>query len=175
MRKKIIFYHLQAILLDSDDIAFHLKKCHDISHKDYNAKFMKLVKEDRSSKSVGIKKAKPKPTMKKTTKQKSPVKETVETTKGIEEKIKDDNIQEVSGFEQKTEEIDVNDPHKEEEEFNEDEPGPSSGRRLSEEEREHNLTELWKLQRRILNKLHLDEDSEDEEDILDTSSYSRSC
>ena len=49
---------------------------------------------------------------------------------------------------------------------------------FSEVEREHNLTELWKLQRRILNKLHLDEDSEDEEEQLndlDRSNYSRSC
>jgi len=28
----------QAVLLDSDDIAFHLKKLHDITHKDYNSK-----------------------------------------------------------------------------------------------------------------------------------------
>ena len=30
--------YLQDILLDSDDIAHHLKKCHQITHKDYNSR-----------------------------------------------------------------------------------------------------------------------------------------
>ena len=30
----------QAVLLDSDDIAHHLKKCHSITHKEYNSKLV---------------------------------------------------------------------------------------------------------------------------------------
>merc|ERR1719187_760041 len=40
----------EAILLDSDDIAHHLKKCHQITHKDYNSRFMTLMKDVKTPK-----------------------------------------------------------------------------------------------------------------------------
>ena len=45
----------------------------------------------------------------------------------------------------------------------EDESGPSSGVRLTEEERENNLFELYTLQRKLLKGLHLTEDDDDDE------------
>ena len=45
----------------------------------------------------------------------------------------------------------------------EDESGPSSGVRLTEEERENNLFELYKLQRKLLKGLQLTEDDDDDE------------
>ena len=162
---------MKAILLDSDDIAFHLKKNHNITHKDYNAKFMKLIKEEKST---SVKK--PSKCFQKKVKVPSLNAAKTESSKDImEEKNKSVFIEEVS------ETCDsLPEPEKESEkvEFNIDEPGPSSGRRLSDEERELNMMNLWKLQQNMLRKLHLDDDIDDtdhdEEEDLESSNFSRS-
>lgn len=57
---------------------------------------------------------------------------------------------------------DIDDEDKSVNEDDDDGSGPSSGIRLTEEERENNLFELYKLQRKLLRGLHLTEDDDDD-------------
>lgn len=146
----------QAVLLDSDDIAFHLKKLHDITHKDYNSKFMILKKDDKS-----VKKPSKKPWVKP---------KAVPMVKSIAPK------EEVPRKEEVTDEGPITAPNEgayvtngnteSEDEEEDDGSGPSSGLRLSSKEREQNYIELFRLQRMMLQSLRLsDPDDEDEEEV----------
>ena len=53
-----------------------------------------------------------------------------------------------------------------------DDAGPSTGVRITEEQREENLWILQKLQRNILRRLHLDDDEDDDDEDLETSEAS---
>ena len=55
-----IIYHkcgicARPILLNSDDIAFHLRRFHKISHKEYNAKYMVMVVKKKSKEKEEVK------------------------------------------------------------------------------------------------------------------------
>ena len=56
-----------------------------------------------------------------------------------------------------------------------DDAGPSTGVRITEEQREENLWILQKLQRNILRRLHLDDDEDDDEDLETSEASSRSA
>ena len=46
--------------MDSDEIAGHLKSKHEITHKDYNSRFMNLIKEDKEKTGSKVVKSKSK-------------------------------------------------------------------------------------------------------------------
>jgi len=129
----------EDVQLDSDDIAHHLKRSHDISHKDYNSRFMTLKRDDKT-----------------VAKQKTKKCLTKKTPKLIPEKVNSIR-EEVSAKERAV---------IEEEGCGE---GPSNGVCLTIEQREANLSEVYRLQRRMLWKLSLNHsDSENEEEGKET-------
>ena len=127
---------------------------------------MTLVKDDKSSKTSKktIKKStvsKPKPMR---TSRSEDVTESVQTTSEVE----------MCGAEA---EANVEDKEEDVEEAEEggDGAGPSSGVRLSEQQREENLWQLHKLQRRLLLAGHGDGEDTDTEMDADTDGFSRSA
>ena len=132
---------------------------------------MTLVKDDKSSKTSKktIKKStasKPKP-MK--TNKSEDVTESVETMSEVE----------MCGAEAEAnvedKEVSVEDKDVEDVEEGGDGAGPSSGVRLSEQQREENLWQLHKLQRRLLLAGHGDGEDTDTEMDADTDGFSRSA
>ena len=127
---------------------------------------MTLVKDDKSSKTSKktIKKStasKPKP-MK--TNKSEDVTESVETMSEVEMC----GAEAETGVEDKEEDV-------EDVEEGGDGAGPSSGVRLSEQQREENLWQLHKLQRRLLLAGHGDGEDTDTEMDADTDGFSRSA
>jgi len=145
----------QAILLDSDDIAHHLKKSHEITHKDYNSKYMTLKKDDKSANKT---KDKPRKQITKTKLPSSQIDNKVKT----ESKITDKNTSEIPK-KASCKRLQSDDDNEE------DESGPSSGIRMTDEERQINLCELYRLQRKMLRGIMSTEDDDEEEQTkLDT-------
>ena len=148
----------EDVQLDSDDIAHHLKRSHDISHKDYNSRWVDVVitctykfKTTFPSRFMTLKRDD-----KTVAKQKTKKCLAKKTPKLIPEKV--NSIREEVSAEERAE--------VEEEGCGE---GPSNGVCLTIEQREANLSEVYRLQRRMLWKLSLNlSDSEDEEEGKET-------
>jgi len=126
----------EQILLDSDEIAKHLVKSHEITHRDYNSKYMTLVKE-------------------------APVavisdKKSIEKSNfAVNKKVKSlTSSLPASMMTEEDETMFFSDE-------DDDEGGPSTGVNITLEERENNLEELSRLQRMMLKNRTGDSDDEE--------------
>ena len=157
--------------MDSDEIAGHLKSKHEITHKDYNSRFMSLIKEDKEKKGSKVVKSKLKTAVKKCVKKSSgPLLEKTGEEIPVQDVYKDKSS---SSFANNDLAMDSADKENLEErviEYEDFEAGPSSGRRLTERQRDENLENLFRLQRILLRK-KCDED-DDEDDYPDFSTRS---
>jgi len=144
----------QALLLDSDEIAGHLKSKHEITHKDYNSRFMNLIKEDKEKTGSKVVKSKSK--------------NNVQTKTGVKMRSGpiEKKIEEITAQDQNQEIMSAcsveNDPTIDIVEkltigFVDFEAGPS-GQRFTPRQRIENLENLFRLQ------LQLQTDDDDEED-----------
>ena len=144
--------------MDSDEIAGHLKSKHEITHKDYNSRFMNLIKEEKAKSEKGPKLFKTKKNIKNNTKEsesEAPNKKQVYQTP---DQVNSEELEiETTSSIEKCKIVS--------EDF---EAGPSSGHRLSEKQREENIENLFKLQRSLL-KMRTD-DEEDDYEITENSS-----
>ena len=175
--------NIQAILLDSDDIAFHLRKAHDISHKEYNSRyyrrnfnastpinfsipgrFMTLKKDDKTAVKKENLKIKVVQKAQKQEIQKEGI--SVKIQNGVKDGLASEKTQASRCNEVEKNVVDgCAGPSI-------DGPGPSfvgpgpSGKVVSPEERERNLQELFRQQRNFLRRLLADTDDEDEPELL---------
>ena len=166
---RFVYSMFQALLLDSDEIAGHLKSKHEITHKDYNSRFMSLIKEDKEKEGSKVVKSKPKTAAKKCVKESSgPLLEKTNV------EIPDHDVH----TDKSSSSFTINDPasdcvasvEKCVFKYEDFKAGPSSGQRLTERQRDENLENLFRLQRILLRK-RCDED-DDEDDDLDFSTRS---
>ena len=140
--------------MDSDEIAGHLKSKHEITHKDYNSRFMNLIKEDKGKTTTKVVQQKTKNPAKKCVKKGS-------EKKAEEKPVRADNQKESSAS------LVVNEGSIEEkctDYYDDFEAGPSSGQRLTESQRDENLEYLFKLQRSLLKKRFYEDDDDEEDD-----------
>jgi len=171
----------EAILLDSDDIAHHLKKCHQITHKDYNSRFMTLIKNDKTPKAKAVPQKKKAPTKFLTKPVKLEVKFIDEPKKILIKDINDNEAPEIETevFEKNSNSSD--DSHDSgivDDKDDSYEAGPSSGKRMTDEQREEHLWKLHMIQRNMLRRHYFDDEDyeeEEEDDTVDSDSYSRSA
>ena len=144
--------------MDSDEIAGHLKSKHEITHKDYNSRFMNLIKEDKENTgSKGVKSKAKKDIQKKTC-----VKRRLgpSTEKKIDEIPDQENKENISPCSANTDPtIDSVNDEKPKIGFLDFEAGPS-GQRFTPRQRIENLENLFRLQ------LLLQTDDDDEEDDI---------
>ena len=142
--------------MDSDEIAGHLKSKHEITHKDYNSRFMNLIKEDKENTGSKGVKSKAKNDVQKKTCVKRRLGPSIE--KKIEEKPVQENKENISPCSaNNVPTIDSVNEVNPTIGFMDFEAGPS-GQRFTPRQRIENLTNLFRLQ------LLLQTDDDDEED-----------
>ena len=140
-------------------------------------RFMTLIKDDKSNQS-SKKASKPKVTKKYVIAKKS------ETVKKTAQDVDEKNLEEIAEPDQRESEnkdviesdgltapVGTDDAVGD----SDDDAGPSTGVRITDEQREENLWILQKLQRNILRRLHLDDDEDDDEDLETSEASSRSA
>ena len=154
--------------MDSDEIAGHLKSKHEITHKDYNSRFMNLIKEEKEKSGSKVVKSKANNNVKKCVKKSSePAIEKKEAETPVQDVLKDEENLSTSIENNVLTRGCVN-VEKRNIEYEDFEAGPSSGQRLTEKERSENLAMLFTLQRILLKKRCNDNEDDDDEPEFST-------